>query len=439
MALTAAVIMGGSPSYVSAVAQEKPPPEHGTVVTRQGGPLHIRAEANTNPGTEVVGNIPAGTVVKLACHVTGQSVTGPFGTSTIWNRIADGQGFPVGYLADSHLFTGSDDPVVPGCADTTASSPSEGALYHELLTWVSTEMAMNADLARAKRKECDERVIGRGFACRTTWWYDKVRGGHEWDHKAFLKNTYFANTVRSSQRYSQVPGADAAVNFDVWSNIHYGYVGTVLGISRGSLQTFADAGRWVPGAGRNDAGDRLAVDIGVDLARSLQGSVITAEAVDLAIRDRLSELDNTGTGIVIRAHDCATVEPTNGGLPHCEGPWDFSMVYAGEELRPGTNRSSIYRRIDNGTTVTLVMQDDGNLVLYNESSAGRRVCWASNTVGRGVYAVYQLDGNFVVYGAPGTDPPWSTRTKGHDSTDVRITGTGAVAIGERTKLNERCE
>jgi hypothetical protein len=53
----------------------------------------------------------------------------------------------------------------------------------------------------------------------------------------------------------------------------------------------------------------------------------------------------------------------------------------------------------------LIMQSDGNLVLYDYFAA----IWASNTVGRGHHAVFQTDGNLVVYAANGT-PVWASNT-----------------------------
>jgi hypothetical protein len=55
---------------------------------------------------------------------------------------------------------------------------------------------------------------------------------------------------------------------------------------------------------------------------------------------------------------------------------------------------------------SLRMQSDGNLVLYDWRN---HAYWASNTVGRGAYAVMQQDGNFVVYDWTGV-PVWDAAT-----------------------------
>jgi hypothetical protein len=64
----------------------------------------------------------------------------------------------------------------------------------------------------------------------------------------------------------------------------------------------------------------------------------------------------------------------------------------------------------NGQDVNFVaMQGDGNLVIY---TFGGRAIWASNTSGRaGAFLVVQNDGNVVIY-YPNTPPIWATNTHG---------------------------
>ncbi|MCX5196079.1 hypothetical protein OOK31_19635 [Streptomyces sp. NBC_00249] len=69
------------------------------------------------------------------------------------------------------------------------------------------------------------------------------------------------------------------------------------------------------------------------------------------------------------------------------------------------NDEPLYRgwHIDNGDNTRLIMQDDGNLVVYRwfNDPSRKEVRWASNTVGCGDKAVMQSDGNLVVYGGDG--------------------------------------
>lgn len=73
----------------------------------------------------------------------------------------------------------------------------------------------------------------------------------------------------------------------------------------------------------------------------------------------------------------------------------------------------------------LVMQADGNLVLYR---AGGQPRWATGTDGKAVsQAVMQGDGNFVMYG-PGGTYIWDTGTHGHPGARLVIQDDGNVVI-----------
>jgi nucleoid-associated protein YgaU len=79
----------------------------------------------------------------------------------------------------------------------------------------------------------------------------------------------------------------------------------------------------------------------------------------------------------------------------------------GEKLEVGQSLTS-----ENGA-YKLILQDDGNLVLY----AGDSSVWSTETNGKKVVrAEVQTDGNFVLYSAD--DPVWASETKG--AKDVRL-------------------
>ncbi|WP_216215208.1 hypothetical protein [Amycolatopsis aidingensis] len=79
----------------------------GEVVTA-GDPLNVRAGASTS--TAIKGFAAKHAEVILECYVEGETVSGHFGTSNIWNRIGPGH-----YVSDTYLLTGSDEPVVDRC------------------------------------------------------------------------------------------------------------------------------------------------------------------------------------------------------------------------------------------------------------------------------------------------------------------------------------
>jgi hypothetical protein len=77
-------------------------------------------------------------------------------------------------------------------------------------------------------------------------------------------------------------------------------------------------------------------------------------------------------------------------------------------------------------SATLVMQGDGNLVLYRQDNGN--ALWASNTVGMGVtHAVMQGDGNFVAYDA-NNQAWWSSGTMGSPGAAVTLEDDGNLVV-----------
>jgi murein DD-endopeptidase MepM/ murein hydrolase activator NlpD len=76
-------------------------------VDTAGPSLTVRAGASTN--TAAIGSVADGTFVTISCQKRGQSVTGTFGTSNLWDDIGNG------FVADAFVSTGSDGQVAPTC------------------------------------------------------------------------------------------------------------------------------------------------------------------------------------------------------------------------------------------------------------------------------------------------------------------------------------
>ncbi|UQA54659.1 M23 family metallopeptidase [Polyangium aurulentum] len=77
------------------------------VVNTNGTPLTVRSAAST--GSTAVGTVADGQKVTIKCQKQGTSVTGTYGTSTLWDYIG------TGYIADAFVSTGSDGQVAPTC------------------------------------------------------------------------------------------------------------------------------------------------------------------------------------------------------------------------------------------------------------------------------------------------------------------------------------
>lgn len=78
----------------------------GTVNTN-GASLSVRAQPTTDSAK--VGSVDDGDKVTITCQIHGGSVSGTYGTTTLWDFIGSG------YVSDAYISTGSDGQVAPTC------------------------------------------------------------------------------------------------------------------------------------------------------------------------------------------------------------------------------------------------------------------------------------------------------------------------------------
>lgn len=76
-------------------------------VNTSGLRLVVRSTASTSGAA--VGSLADGAFITIRCQKQGTSVSGTYGTSSLWDKV-DG-----GFVADSYVFTGSDGRVAPDC------------------------------------------------------------------------------------------------------------------------------------------------------------------------------------------------------------------------------------------------------------------------------------------------------------------------------------
>jgi hypothetical protein len=72
-----------------------------------GSALSMHADASN--ASAVVGSVADGAQVTITCQKQGESVTGTFGTSTLWDKVG------AGFVPDVFVSTGSDGQVAPNC------------------------------------------------------------------------------------------------------------------------------------------------------------------------------------------------------------------------------------------------------------------------------------------------------------------------------------
>lgn len=132
----------------------------------------------------------------------------------------------------------------------------------------------------------------------------RVADGREWDHKDMLKDELELNpdkkpgTTGDEDWYFPIEGNDQyEYSYEIWSNIHYGYIGVAAGFTEDELRVgslAADKGIYVPA-------DDLSVRIGIELWQE-HGSNMTDEDLRQAIVDRTEEYrkvqNNTSIAVI---------------------------------------------------------------------------------------------------------------------------------------------
>lgn len=73
----------------------------------------VRLNVRSGPGTQysIVRVLPYGASVPINCQKPGETITGPYGTSNIWDNIANGE-----FVSDAYVQTGSDGYVTIRCS-----------------------------------------------------------------------------------------------------------------------------------------------------------------------------------------------------------------------------------------------------------------------------------------------------------------------------------
>jgi hypothetical protein len=96
-----------------------------------------------------------------------------------------------------------------------------------------------------------------------------------------------------------------------------------------------------------------------------------------------------------------------------------TILYPGDSLRFGTINMMV-----SGNFHSLIMQRDGNLVLYSPTNGA---IWSTNTFwGPDTHVDMQLDGNLVVYNNYG--PVWASQTSGHPFSCLALQDDGNLVI-----------
>ncbi|MGP3924025.1 SH3 domain-containing protein [Streptomyces sp. 8N616] len=84
-------------------------PDQVTYPVAPGYRLNVRSGPSTS--SRLVRVLPYGARVPIHCQRPGETVSGPYGTTRIWDKIGRGE-----YVSDAYVKTGSDGYVAPRCS-----------------------------------------------------------------------------------------------------------------------------------------------------------------------------------------------------------------------------------------------------------------------------------------------------------------------------------
>lgn len=87
----------------------------GTVNT-SGAALTVRTAPHAK--SAAIGSLADGATITIRCQTHGQSITGTYGTTTLWDYVPDKGGF----VSDAYVYTGADGFVAPYCTDTSVTT-----------------------------------------------------------------------------------------------------------------------------------------------------------------------------------------------------------------------------------------------------------------------------------------------------------------------------
>lgn len=208
----------------------------------------------------------------------------PFGSGMLgMARNAVQQALELARQADSRLSSELGAIPLPSAPGEVRPSAMDPKQFDEIAAYIADEMRRNAlSPEAADIKHWNTAVIP--VVAKAKFW-DMVATGHAWDHKWQIAQKWGMDTGNLNTLYSWVDEKNASLRYDVWSNIHYGYVGRHAGFGEQALLDSANA-TWLPGTGGQlDAADDVAIRIGYDLYNRYPPDQITPDVVKQSIMD----------------------------------------------------------------------------------------------------------------------------------------------------------
>ncbi|MGW8362914.1 ricin-type beta-trefoil lectin domain protein [Streptomyces wedmorensis] len=206
-----------------------------------------------------------------------------------WNRDPRGRGEGPNRMSQAKKDWNASRKIVRQAKERAA------ARVHGEQRWKTAEAYMYAEITRNLKSDAFESMYDLNHSWfplsnseATFEWFFKVRTGADWDHKPKLKAMMHLRT--SPDYYFIVPGTGEEAYYDIWSNVHYGFVGMAAGFEASDLEKGAASG--LPGAGDTDAGDRVSVRQGIEMFKKY-GTGMTQEQFHQGMLDSVAAMRGT--------------------------------------------------------------------------------------------------------------------------------------------------
>ncbi|GAA4904489.1 RHS repeat-associated core domain-containing protein [Streptomyces coeruleoprunus] len=242
--------------------------------------------------------------LRLACgkgfdEGCGNGVVTDSGGSLSKNGKPTGGGVAPGYASGGGA--GNREPSA-----ASAKPQKDEELFYEIEQYMLSELFANSRSDEVNQIKwllrpwslsdvLDFRDTGRDYKAALGMWFGKVCPRVcVWDHKPKLEVKFKLAEVGY---FTKIPGRNLRVYYDIWSNIHYGYVGRAAGIDPETLIEGASLGDSIL-VGRNDPGDEITMQAGIDLWENY-GYDLTREQFHEAVLSTVERLRIQGSDQVI--------------------------------------------------------------------------------------------------------------------------------------------
>ncbi|MFI6449277.1 polymorphic toxin type 44 domain-containing protein [Kitasatospora sp. NPDC050543] len=193
--------------------------------------------------------------------------------------------------------TGFNERVYTGLDEAKRLMDSE-ARYNDAQRYIFEEMKTNINSDTVKSIQTllrppawydFGRDPGQDTIAALTMWGVKVGPHQDWDHKPKLKDRY--GLEKREDYFFKVPGSDDKVFYDIYSNIHYGYVGRAAGFDAKTLIDGASVAEPIL-VGDDDQGDQITMRAGIELYDKY-GKDLTEEQLAAKIHEVVEEMKRT--------------------------------------------------------------------------------------------------------------------------------------------------